>query len=197
MKRREALKISGKGIGLGLSAGALMNVITSCRNDVNNQVNTRVFSSEEFEFMEELSEVILPKADTPGAKEVEVAAFIDHFVSKVYDNNQLAGFKKNLRKLIGKCRSEFGEEMIQLNAEDKISFVKSLESSDLLPEINIWGNVVDKGSELPFYKQLKSMILWGYFSSEKVGKEVLLYQPLAPGYQGCVDVTEETRLPSV
>ena len=197
MKRRTALKYSGLGLGLSLGGASLISLISSCKEDVAAGKTVSLLSQKELEFVYSISDIILPTTNTPGALDVGAPDFIQHFVSKVYSPEGLSEFRQEIIKLDEECRSKYGKSLSGCSPVEKHEFVKSLESGDLIPSMNIWGNSVSDGSPKPFYKDLKSMVLWAYFSSEKVGKEVLLYQQLAPDYQGCVAVTAETRLPSI
>lgn len=197
MKRRSIIKLSGLGLGLTLTGGAFVSLLSSCKQDVANGVASKVLGKNTLLFLDELAEIILPKTDTPGAKDVQVAAFIDHFISKAYDSKSQTDFKINLNQLQEACETKFDKDLTACTKQEKIAFVTGLESKGYNPSVSIWGNTVNDGDQLPFYKQLKSTIMWAYFGSEDVGKNVLLYQQLAPNYIGCVDVTDETRLPSI
>lgn len=197
MKRREALKLSGIGLGFTLSGATLMSVISSCKQDLLKELNLQVLNQAEFDILNELSETILPKSDTPGAKDARVAEFIDLFISKIYPEELQIDFKSGLAELNQQCIHLTGKDISSCSSEERIQFISSIEEDNYIAPVSIWGNTVEEGSELPFYKQIKQMSMWGYFSSEIVGKEVLLYQVLAPGYQGCVDLMDEMRIPSV
>lgn len=198
MDRREVLKLSGLGLGFTLSGSALLSLIASCKSEVSNGVGMQALETDNFAFLETLAEIILPKTtESPGAGDVQVSLFLDSFVSKVYDEAKQKQFNNDLAILEKECKAKYGKILVACDDNEKVEFVKGLESSEYEPAVNIWGNQVFEGSEMPFYKQLKSMILWAYFTSEKVGKEVLTYQQLAPDFQGCVDVTAETRLRSI
>jgi len=185
-------------LGFTLSGSALLSLIASCKSEVSSGVGLQALEKDNFAFMETLAEIILPKtAESPGAGDVQVSSFIDSFVSKVYDEPAIKQFNDDIAILEKECKAKYGKILVSCDDKEKVEFVKGLESSEYEPAVNIWGNQVFEGSEMPFYKQLKSMILWAYFTSEKVGKEVLTYQQLAPDYQGCVDVTAETRLRSI
>ena len=41
-----------------------------------------------------------------------------------------------------------------------------------------------------FYRSLKSMVLWGYLSSEQIGTEVLVYDPVPGEYDGDYPLSE-------
>ena len=41
-----------------------------------------------------------------------------------------------------------------------------------------------------FFAKMKELTLTGYFTSEKVGKEVLNYDPIPGDYKGCRDIEE-------
>lgn len=198
MDRREVLKLSGFGLGLTLSGTTILSLISSCKEDIAKGVTAQAIDKNGFALLEELAEMILPKTlKSPGASEVGVAPFIELFVSKVYNEEKQKQFNADLMVLDKECNTKFGKKLIECDEKQKVDFIKGLESDEYEPAVYIWGNKVSEGGDMPFYKQLKSLILWAYFSSEKVGKEVLVYQQLAPGYEGCIDVTENTRLRSI
>ncbi|WP_332910775.1 gluconate 2-dehydrogenase subunit 3 family protein [Algoriphagus boritolerans] len=40
------------------------------------------------------------------------------------------------------------------------------------------------------YRSLKSTVLWAYFTSEGIGKNVLSYDPIPGEFKGCIPVSE-------
>ena len=52
---------------------------------------------------------------------------------------------------------------------------------------NLWGIVLDpKPAPITFFRRMKSLTLMGYFTSEKIAKEVLVYDPVPGTYIGCM-----------
>lgn len=198
MKRREALRISGISLGFGISGIGMSSLISSCKQDVASGKSISFLDESQLKFVSTLADVILPAtANGPAAIEVKTAEFINHFIDKVYNEEAKSRFSKELEQLIAQCKTLSGKPMNELDDAQKKDFVGKLESDGYVPAKSIWGNPVEDGSPLPFYKELKSLIMMAYFGSEKVGKEVLVYAQLAPNFLGCVDVTSETRLRSI
>ena len=54
----------------------------------------------------------------------------------------------------------------------------------------LWGNKVKDEGEVAFYRQFKGLVLFGYFSSEAVGKNVLNYDPVPGKFVGCMPLSE-------
>jgi len=55
---------------------------------------------------------------------------------------------------------------------------------------SVWGTAVGKQADVGLYRSLKSIAIWAYFSSEKIGKEVLNYDPIPQAFLGCIPLAE-------
>jgi hypothetical protein len=92
------------------------------------------------------------------------------------------------------CKDQTGKNFINLDEQGKTDFVDAQEAKGGSLPFNLWGNQLGPGENLTFYRELKSMILWGYFTSEKVGTEVLTYNPIPGSYVGCRPLEEGERI---
>jgi hypothetical protein len=54
----------------------------------------------------------------------------------------------------------------------------------------VWGTGVGPQEPVGFYRDLKSAVLYAYFSSEEIGKNVLSYDPIPGEYRGCMPLSE-------
>ena len=54
----------------------------------------------------------------------------------------------------------------------------------------VWGTTVGNPEPVTFYRSLKSTALWGYFTSQEIGENVLNYDPIPGGYNGCIPLSE-------
>ncbi len=81
----------------------------------------------------------------------------------------------------------------QFLSPDQARFVSAFVDF-LLPQTETPGglDVKTDGEQEPvgFYRQLKSMALWGYFSSEEIGMKHLNYDPIPGEYRGCIPLDE-------
>jgi hypothetical protein len=133
---------------------------------------------------------ILPKTDTPGGLDMKVDIFIDAVYAKVYDQTQQAEVVEEIDQFNNTCKQKFGDGFVALNNNERIDMLKHAESSS--PKFNgkVWGTAVGKQAPVGFYRNLKSMILWGYVTSEEIGRNVLSYDPVPGEYQGCIPLSD-------
>ena len=88
------------------------------------------------------------------------------------------------------ARTQYGKSCYELNGPQRGELFTAAEG--LAPRYNpqVWGTAVGEQPPVGFSRSLKSMVLWGYLSSETIGTEVLGYNPVPGGYDGCVNLGE-------
>jgi len=129
------------------------------------------FTKPEFESLSTLVELILPRTDTPGAKDAGVPWYLDIIVNA--DSELRTTFRQGLEWLETRSRQEFGSSFTGSTQDQQ---VKLLEST--LPA-NADGHA--------FFDTVKAMTLVGYYSSEIGLREELHYigDEYLPEFKGC------------
>jgi gluconate 2-dehydrogenase gamma chain len=129
------------------------------------------FNKPEFESLCTLVELILPRTDTPGAKDAGVPWYLDIVVNA--DPELRTKFRQGLEWLEIHSRQEFGTSFTGGTVDQQ---VKLLEST--LPA-NSEGHA--------FFETVKAMTLVGYYSSEIGLREELHYvgDEYLPEFKGC------------
>jgi len=157
MNRRETLKSISIG-SAAIIAGGL--TFQSCHDD---SYTPSFFSQDEFRFVSDLAEVILPScAESPGAKEAGVASFLDQFTPA--------------------CKSDdFCEKLIS-----NIQYLHKVDSNDVLIEELEENNI-------EAYQELKSLILFAYFSSKEGMTKALQYVAVPGEYIGDISADKHTK----
>lgn len=133
----------------------------------------------------EVSEMIIPKTTTPGAKDVGVPAFIVMMLQDCYKTPEHKSFVEGLNKLEKK-------QFLSLNAEQKTAFLKQVEI-DSAEEMKAYqvqqtkmGDNEDReqmaaqAKGLPYWRLMKELTMLGYFTSEEGIKSSFDYVPI-PG----------------
>ena len=86
MNRRDALSRVALLVG-GTVIGAEF-FLSGCKNE--DRVGSSVdFTEKDIAYLDEIAETILPKTDTPGAKDAKVGAFMTVMVKDTYDEKKL------------------------------------------------------------------------------------------------------------
>lgn len=203
MNRRTALKNLSMSLGYAVAAPTIFNMLSSCTAEADTW--TPLFlSSEEKYIVTQLADIILPASDTPGALDVNVPQFLDMMYYDIEKKSKQELFKKGASIFAEKFIKEFNSEVIN---GDKEHFEKLLASyfniSDEATEIimkrqrlpieKVDDSEIENYSLYKFLLSVKEYTLFGYFTSEKIGEEILAYDPVPGVYNGCISIKEATN----
>lgn len=187
INRREALKRTALLSGAALSSSLIAGIMQGCQPSQEVDWTPAFFTPEQADTMAEMAETILPRTDTPGAKDVFVHRFIDAMVGECYTSEEQAAFQKGLEELTQKCTDETGKPFAKLTAEERLAFLNA-ENEWALTELAKPPAERQDAQGQPFFIAFKQMVISGYFTSETVGEQVLAYKAIPGDYVGCVDL---------
>jgi len=185
MNRRTSIKQMALAMGGTLSASTLGFVLNGC-STTTEQAGTAVAASPQNplflppqkQFVHEVSEIIIPRTDTPGAIDAEVPDFIYMMIQDCYPEEEQQHFTASISKALTECEEVSGTPFFQLPEEDKIKFVKSLDKE-------AHDNPKDKNGKQHFFRTLKELTLLGYFTSKPGATQAMNYVHVPGRYEGC------------
>ncbi len=190
MNRRDALKKSALFAGSAIAAPTLLSLLQSCAKQDRLTWTPQFLSEDKAVFISSFVDFLLPKTDTPGGLDVKSDMFIDSVYAKTYDEAGQKNVNAEIEKFNSDCKAKYGSVFAELSAEDKTACFKDHEANSPKFPKNVWGTAVGPNEPVGFYRGLKSMSLWAYFSSEEIGKNVLSYDPIPGEYLGCIPVSD-------
>ena len=190
MDRRKALKGLGLSVGYIVATPTLVNMLQSCKTDAA-EWSPSFFTTNEGIIIKSLIDLMLPKTeDLPGALDVNVPEFLDHYVSKIYTEKRQKSFKNGINAI-----------MVELNVSNTSTIELKMEDYDLLlakylkaseSELEEFESNEAETQVLNSLRGLRSTAIWAYKTSEQIGETVLAYDPV-PGKQlGCISLEEAT-----
>src|SRR4051812_18836159 len=112
MDRREALKRTAAIMGTVLSAPTIMAVLNGCSAKPGIDWKPVFFTEDQAVLISQLAEVIIPKTDTPGAKEAGVPSFIEQVVKDCYTPEQQQKFATALTAFDEEAKKQTGDSFI-------------------------------------------------------------------------------------
>ena len=180
MNRREALKRTFQLTGYSIAASMSAGVLAGCKADLSESWMPSSFDKDQYSLVSNLAEAILPKTDTPGAKDVKVDRFIDRMVKEYYSEKERASFLSGLKSVAEFAKSS-GISVSQFDAEGTKKIMEHLITKSKAEEKQ---SEDDDDLPAPFFKQLKNLTMLGYFTSEEVSKNVLIFDPIPGDYDG-------------
>ncbi|MDI1323691.1 MAG: gluconate 2-dehydrogenase subunit 3 family protein [Algoriphagus sp.] len=190
MNRRNALRKTALLAGSAVAAPTLLSLLQSCAKQDRLTWTPQFLKEDQAMFISSFVDFILPKTATPGALDVKTDIFIDLVYAKMYDKQGQENVVAEIEKFNADCKSTYGDVFAELSPEDKTACLKAAEAGS--PKFNgkVWGTAVGKQEPVGFYRSLKSMAMWGYFTSEEIGKNVLNYDPIPGEYLGCIPLSD-------
>lgn len=202
MNRRTALKNLTVGLGYTIAAPTIFNMLASCNADAETW-KSLFFSPDEKHMVTHLMDIILPKTETPGALDINVPQFMDLMYFEVENQLNQDLFKEGATIFAEKFASIYNPIILEGKKSDfeellSAYFTMPSEVVDLvLDEQKLQANQItdDAQERYAVYKFLLSVryyALFGYFTSEKVGEEILVYDPVPGTYLGCISLEEAT-----
>lgn len=136
------------------------------------------FSAHDRAMLDEIAETIIPRTDTPGAKDAAVGTFIARYSAACYDPGQLRSLKRGIATIDALMRAKTGAGFLQASPAQRQSLLTALDTE---------ARKHAQGNPAPHYFTLmKQLTLFGFFTSEPGSTRVLRYRPVPGKYKGCV-----------
>lgn len=203
MNRRTALKRTMILTGTALSTSALASLMQSCQPNASaaEEWIPEFFSVGQGATIRQVADQILPKTDTPSASEVGVPEFIDLIVKDCMKPEDQQRFLLGLDAFQKDAQAKLGKAFIDAEGTDQLAYLQQvdeaakaeaerIEESEKGKDPFAEAGEEDDGPDMPFFIDLKSMVIAGYFSSEEIGKNVLSYDPIPGEQKGCIPLSE-------
>lgn len=191
MNRREVLKNTTLFLGYSLSAGALSELFIACQKEAQLNWKPVFLSNNQANLIAEIAETILPKTETPGAKELGVPQFIDKMLKEMLSETDQKAFLEDLEKFDETCEEANKKSFIECNQQEREAFLLKADKEEGKLPPSAWGiTLVAKPDPVAFFRRVKSLTLLGFYTSEKVGKEILSYDPVPGTFIACMPLSE-------
>ncbi len=189
MDRRTLLKNTAMVLGGLASASVARAVLAGVDSGV--AVKTPIFTALQREKCSVLTEIIIPRTDTPGAIDAGVPHFVEVMVSDWYTDRERQIFFAGLEALDQYCTDNFEKRFLECSAEQRINALEQAEKDikDYKPETDgmagegegsLLPGPEDEGK--PFFSKIKELTVLGYYTSEVGATEELRYDPMPMEY---------------
>jgi hypothetical protein len=182
MNRRDLVKLIAAATGTAfVSSSALGYVVLPQAN-----VKETGFSEQDLNLLNEIGEIILPRTDTPGAKDADVARMMAIIVADCYTSEQRQAFKQGMLTLQKRAQNEYNKDFQQLPTELGFKMLSSLDK-----EARIYN--VKNGTVPHYFTLMKQLVMFTFFTSEIGATKVLRYVAVPGRYDGELPYKEGER----
>jgi gluconate 2-dehydrogenase gamma chain len=175
MNRREALLLLA-------GTAALPESLMAMGRAVHQRIRAgtlRVLTPHQNETVATITELILPKTDTPGARDAGVPAFIDVMLADWGDADQRQMFTSGLANVDERSRTAYGKEFIGCTPDQQTEILQDLDYE--------LAGLRDAKADTSknFFQAIKWLTLTGYYTSE-IGATSEQHYRVVPGrYEPC------------
>lgn len=182
--RREAIRKTALLMGAAVSSSALVGIMQGCKAAPELAYVPEFFTEDQARIMTEVAEIIIPKTDTPGAKDVGVPGFIDKILKECYKKEDQDRFIAGLTAFDEEAKNAYGDSFIYCEPEQQAEHVRNTHTAALAEPKE------KRDAKKPFILMAKELTLLGFFTSEPGATQVLQYEAVPGSFKGCIPLSE-------
>lgn len=132
-----------------------------------------------------MCEVVIPRTETPGAIDAGVPGFVELMVAHWLNDAERAIVEAGIADIETRIPRDYGGPFDQLAPSQQLEILEALEDEAADSSWYDFANTQrDYISDAPFICQFKELTIWGFFTSEVGGKQVLRYNPMPMHFDG-------------
>lgn len=185
--------------GVAMSPAILSGILQGCQAAPQDDWIPTFFSPEQGQVIRLVADQILPTTDTPGASDVGVPEFIDLMVNDCMSKKDQDRFMAGLSQFQKDANTALGKPLEQANAEEQLAFLRQVDEQAKAEARATYDKdrlddpfaATDKEDfYMPFFTDLKSLVIAGYFTSQEVATTQLNYLPIPGEQKGCIPLSE-------
>lgn len=135
----------------------------------------RYLSQNDEEFLAEITDTIIPKTDTPGAKDLGVHHLIQKIIKDCYDKPAQDTISMGLVLTDAVAIGDYGDSFTKLSPAQRLAVLNKMSASEYPDQKN-------------FLAMIKRLTIDGYMRSEYVMTNITKFEFAPNRYYGCVPV---------
>jgi hypothetical protein len=169
MKRRELLRVVASAAALAALPEKNLAAWSRVASGVPLQ---NALSPAHLALVRAIADTIIPRTKTPGATDVGVHRFVDVIVNEHMTDADRIATLAGLDAIDAHARTESNVSFAELSADKRSAMIDSFEKGDrnAEPSKTYWG--------------LKGLVVHGYFTSERVMRDVLKVMVMPGKFEG-------------
>jgi len=179
MNRREALNRVALLLGGTIVGGTVF--LEGCKTADKKMAVGLPLTKEQIAFLDEVAETIIPKTDTPGAKDAQVGQFMQTMVTDCYDENDEKIFLDGITKIDEASDKTFKKDFMTITPEQSKELLTSIDK-----EAKDYVKAKKKEDPNHYFSLMKQLTLLGFFTSEPGATKAFRYIAIPGKYEGCI-----------
>jgi hypothetical protein len=175
---RNAILLVG-GVAAGLPGQVLAQAADDTPEATDNSPQVRFFTPVQFATLAAYADTVIPRTDTPGAKDAGVPEYLDALMTNWASAERKMQFQALLDEADARARSE-GGALPTLPAAQRLEVVRAFDADKL------------NAQDWP-YTKFKELLLTLYYLSEEGATKELRYELIPGKFEPGIEVTSDTR----
>lgn len=178
MNRRDTLK----GIALFAAGCAVPSQVLAAFRSVAEgkaEWTPKLVPAKHAALLAEIVDTIIPKTDSPGAKEAMVHVFVDLYAADCWPKPQQQVFLSGLDEVEARSAKAHQRAFAEIAPAERLALLVALEQEAFAAQT---------APEQSFVRMLKTATVLGYFSSKPGATEAAEYVRSPGPFEGCVDL---------
>jgi len=178
MKRRELLRALASAAALAVVPDKTVAAWSRVASGIPLQ---NALSPAHLALVRAIADTIIPRTNTPGATDVGVHKFLDVIVNEYLTDTERVAALAGLDTIDARARTESNVTFAELSNDKRSMMIDGFETGD-------------RGAEpSQTYWRIKGLIVHGYFTSERVMRDVLKVNVMPGKFEGAAPVTIKRR----
>lgn len=135
-----------------------------------------------------LAETIIPKTDTPGAKDAAVEDYILHAALNIIPIREVNTFIDGLQALEQTCKVKYNCRFENCSNEQRREILIKFRDDRPYPDRKLFKKIDRKLRGNTFFETLKQLTVVGYCTSEKGATQAMAYDYIPENYSSCISL---------
>jgi len=182
-RRRNMLLGLGALIGTSAAEGLLSDSgfsVAIAYADSDEGKAAKLFNVAQMNTLKHICQTVIPRTDTAGAGDVNTHGFIDNQLYHCFEQGQQASISKTISLIEKRSTAKHSRSFFELTLS---------QATQLLNDIDTCKNGFKK-KDTEAFKFLKSLIVFGYYTSEIGASEELKYDAVPGGFESEVPLKD-------
>jgi hypothetical protein len=190
MQRRDLLRMLATGAALQLAPGKMFALMRETRALLSTLAAPRTLNTHQEATLRAMTELIIPRTDTPGAADVGTTAFIDLILTEWSDDAERTSFLNGLADVDSRTQNLFGKAFVDCSPAQQSQILAALgeemlqKTDDMAPHRRRRRGLGGPGGA-DFYPMLRRLTLIAYYTSEAGATQELHFEIIPDQYKGC------------
>lgn len=163
-----------------LAGGAIAGLPGTALAQLAAESATRFFTPSQFATLAEMVDVIIPRTDTPGAKDAGVPGYFDAMMVNWASDERQADFRAIVEGVDRAAQAAAGKPLPALPPEQRFDVVRAFDAERM-------------GAGDATYSQFKELVLTLYYLSEVGATQELRYEAIPGAWEPWNEIGPDTR----